>query len=119
MWNQIRNPPPFHRNENGQIVNTILHFAICIRLKIKQNFHIKGFFAGSHGYQFITETYIVLVLYGAVIMGVICMNEAPNIDDPNKKTSVILCGLLMVSIFFSILLYIFRSKYQGYPYRLV
>lgn len=96
MWNQIRNPPPVHRSESGQI----------------------GFFAGSHGYQFIAETYIVLVLYGAIIAGFICMNEAPAVDDTNKKSSVILCGVLLVSIFFSIILYIFRSKYQGYPYRL-
>jgi len=32
---------------------------------------------------------------------------------------VALCGLGAVGLFFSVLLSVFRAKYQGYPYRYV
>lgn len=106
MWNQIRGPPLVYRNpQTGQV----------------------GFFAGGHGYQFIAETYIVFALYGSVVAGIILMNEAPKYisrGTPKKDlwpTSSVLAigGLAMVTIFFSMVLSIFRSKYQGYPYSLL
>jgi len=103
MWNQIRGPPLVHRNpQTGQV----------------------GFFAGGHGYQFIAETYIVFGIYGAIVMGVVLMNEAPkgSGESSKKKNSwanvVSVVGVLMVTFFFSLILSIFRSKYQGYPYSL-
>lgn len=98
MWNQIRGPPLVHRNpKTGQI----------------------GFFAGGHGYQFIAETYIVFCLYGSVVIGMILMNEAPKYaNDPAVKKAMSVGGLAMVTVFFSMILSIFRSKYQGYPYSL-
>jgi len=105
MWNQIRGPPLVHRNpQTGQI----------------------GFFAGGHGYQFIAETYIVFALYGSIVAGMILMNEAPKyVNESTKKkdswptsTAMAIGGLAMVTIFFSMILSIFRAKYQGYPYSL-
>lgn len=98
MWNQIRGPPLVYRNpQTGQV----------------------GFFAGGHGYQFIAETYIIFALYGAIVVGMILLNEAPKfINDSNKKKVMAIGGLGMVTFFFSMILSIFRSKYQGYPYSL-
>jgi len=99
MWNQIRGPPLVHRNaQTGQV----------------------GFFAGGHGYQFIAETYIVFALYGSIVAGVILMNEAPkHLNDGAKNKVMAFGGIGMVLIFFSMILSIFRSKYQGYPYSLL
>ena len=98
MWNQIRGPPLVHRNpQTGQV----------------------GFFAGGHGYQFIAETYIVFAIYGSIVAGMIMLNEAPKfVNEGTKKKIIAISGLGMVTIFFSMILSIFRSKYQGYPYSL-
>lgn len=98
MWNQIRGPPLVHRNpQTGQI----------------------GFFAGGHGYQFIAETYIIFALYGSVVVGMILMNEAPKYtNDSSVKKAMAVGGLAIVTFFFSMILSIFRNKYQGYPYSL-
>jgi hypothetical protein len=98
MWNQIRGPPLVHRNaQTGQI----------------------GFFAGGHGYQFIAETYIIFALYGSVVVGMVLMNEAPKYANDNSiKKVMAIGGLAMVTLFFSMILSIFRSKYAGYPYSL-
>jgi len=98
MWNQIRGPPLVHRNaQTGQI----------------------GFFAGGHGYQFIAETYIIFTLYGSVVVGMVLLNEAPKYtNESGMKKVLAVGGLAMVTFFFSMILSIFRSKYQGYPYSL-
>lgn len=98
MWNQIRGPPMVYRNPNTGVV---------------------GFFAGGHGYQFIAETYIVFGIYGSIVAGIILMNEAPKyVSESTKKKVMAVSGLIMVTFFFSLILSIFRSKYQGYPYSL-
>lgn len=98
MWNQIRGPPMVYRNPQTGVV---------------------GFFAGGHGYQFIAETYIVFAIYGSIVAGVILMNEAPKyVCEATKKKVMAVSGLIMMTFFFSMILSIFRSKYQGYPYSL-
>ncbi|ESO98127.1 hypothetical protein LOTGIDRAFT_239089 [Lottia gigantea] len=96
MWNHIRGPPLMHRNpQSGQ-----MHYI-----------------HGSSQGQFIMETYIVMLLNTAVVVGFIIMNEAHNMKgDSRKKRILALVGLGCVAIFFSLLLSVFRSKYQGYPY---
>lgn len=72
---------------------------------------------GSTQYQLIAETYIVFVLYAGVTAGVVLLNEAATSRfDPGKKKLFATIGLGLVVVFFSILLSVFRSKYQGYPY---
>jgi len=98
MWNQIRGPPLMHRDQKTGAV---------------------GFFAGGHGYQFIAETYIIFAIYGQIVAGMILLNEAPKyINSTLKKKVMAVGGLGMVTIFFSMILSIFRAKYQGYPYSL-
>ncbi|BFZ14865.1 hypothetical protein BsWGS_17904 [Bradybaena similaris] len=96
MWNHIRGPPVMHKNPtSGQ-----MHYI-----------------HGSSQGQFIIETYIVMLLNTSIVVGFIMLNEAQSIKgDPGKKRIVSLVGLGCVTIFFSLLLSVFRSKYQGYPY---
>ncbi|XP_064636423.1 tumor suppressor candidate 3-like isoform X2 [Lineus longissimus] len=96
MWNQIRGAPFLHKNpQTGQ-----LHYI-----------------HGSSQGQFIVETYIVIFLNAAVVIGMILLNEANNLKgEMGKKRIVALIGLGAVAFFFSALLSVFRSKYQGYPY---
>ncbi|XP_076468515.1 dolichyl-diphosphooligosaccharide--protein glycosyltransferase subunit TUSC3-like [Babylonia areolata] len=96
MWNHIRGPPLMHRNPNtGQ-----MHYI-----------------HGSSQGQFIMETYIVMLLHCSVVVGFIMLNEANTLKgDPGKRRILALAGLGCVAIFFSLLLSVFRSKYQGYPY---
>jgi len=96
MWNHIRGPPFMHKNPHtGQV-----HYI----------------HASSQG-QFIVETYIVIFLNVAVVVGMILLNEASSIEgDASKKCIVALVGLGLVAFFFSLLLSVFRNKYQGYPY---
>ncbi|KAK3099792.1 hypothetical protein FSP39_009717 [Pinctada imbricata] len=96
MWNHIRGPPVMHKNpQTGQI----------------------NYIHGSSQGQFIAETYIVFILNAAVVAGFVLLNEANNQKgDAGKKKVLSLVGLGCVAIFFSLLLSVFRSKYQGYPY---
>lgn len=96
MWNHIRGPPFMHKNpQNGQV----------------------SYIHGSSQGQFIMETYIVILLNCAVTVGMILLNEAHTIKgDASKKRIMALIGLGAVAFFFSLLLSVFRAKYQGYPY---
>ncbi|XP_003690642.1 tumor suppressor candidate 3 isoform X2 [Apis florea] len=96
MWNHIRGPPFIHRSSSGNVA--YIH-------------------ASSQG-QFILETYIVMVLNGAVVLGMILMIEAASRKGDVKKRRIFATiGAGLVAIFFSLLLSIFRNKAQGYPYR--
>lgn len=98
MWNHIRGPPFLHTGQNGQI----------------------AYIHGSSQGQFVVETYIVMVLNAAVVVGMILLTEAARgKKDPNKIKMFAILGLVLVSVFFSLLLSIFRTKTQGYPYRLL
>lgn len=96
MWNHIRGPPVMHKNPSTGAIHYI---------------------HGSSQGQFIAETYMVMLLNAAIVAGFILMSEANNLKgDPGKKRVFALVGLGCVAVFFSLLLSIFRSKYQGYPY---
>ncbi|CAD5214382.1 unnamed protein product [Bursaphelenchus okinawaensis] len=98
MWNHIRSPP-FLMN-NPQTRQT-------------------SFIHGSTQYQLIAETYIVFALYGLISLGMIFLNESTSgklADQPGKRRFFCYAGIGLVVIFFSLLLSVFRSKYQGYPY---
>lgn len=95
MWNHIRGPPFLHKTQNGQI----------------------AYIHGSSQGQFILETYIVMVLNAAIVLGMILLTEAASQKgDPKKRKILAITGLILVSVFFSLILSVFRSKTQGYPY---
>lgn len=97
MWNHIRSPPFIYKSPNGNV----------------------AYIHGSSQGQFVLETYIVMILNGAVVLGMILMTEAATSrkSDVKKRRIFIVIGAVIVAIFFSLLLSIFRNKAQGYPYR--
>lgn len=96
MWNHIRGPPYAHRNpQTGQV----------------------SYIHGSSQAQFVAETHIVIALNAAYVVGMILLNDkAPEIKDPAKRRVVVVIGIALVVVFFSVILSVFRSKYHGYPY---
>jgi len=100
MWSHIRSPPLMHRSAQGI-----------------------SYIHGSSSGQFVIETYIIFVVNVAITVGLILLVEsmkaggkASLIVDPKKKRIMAIVGLVLVAIFFSLLLSIFRSKAGGYPY---
>lgn len=96
MWNHIRGPPYAHRNpQTGQV----------------------SYIHGSSQAQFVAETHIVIVLNALYVAGMILLNEkAFEVKEIGKRRFVVMVGLGLVVLFFSLLLSVFRSKYHGYPY---
>ncbi|KAK4887222.1 hypothetical protein RN001_003493 [Aquatica leii] len=94
MWNHIRGPPFVHKNQQGQV----------------------AYIHGSSQGQFVLETYIVMVLNAAIVLGMILLTESGKKGDPKKKKILAIAGIILVSVFFSLILSIFRSKTSGYPY---
>ena len=98
MWNKIRNPNLVGKTQNDM---TWIHI--------------------SRKRQFVLETYFVLFMYGFIVFGMVLVIEAA--ESGNKKvtrrqiTAVI--GVVLMMIFFSLLLSIFKSKLHGYPYSLL
>ncbi|XP_015114234.1 tumor suppressor candidate 3 [Diachasma alloeum] len=98
MWNHIRGPPFIHKSPNGNV----------------------AYIHGSSQGQFVLETYIVMVLNGAVVLGMILMTEAASRKGDVKKRRIFaVIGAGLLAVFFSLLLSIFRNKAQGYPYSLL
>ena len=63
------------------------------------------------------ETYLVMMLYAAIVFGMILLTEAAEAKgDVGKKRVLAIVGLALVAFFFSLILSIFRSKAGGYPY---
>ncbi|XP_014216814.1 tumor suppressor candidate 3 [Copidosoma floridanum] len=95
MWNHIRSPPYMYKSPNGNSI----------------------YIHGSSQGQFVLETYIILILNGAVVLGMILMTEAASRKgDVKKRRTFTTIGAILVLVFFSLILSIFRSKAQGYPY---
>ncbi|KAJ9591652.1 hypothetical protein L9F63_001797 [Diploptera punctata] len=95
MWNHIRGPPFVHKASSGGV----------------------AYIHGSSQGQFVLETYIVMILNAAVVLGMILMTEAASHKgDVRKRRILSIVGLVLVATFFSLILSIFRSKAHGYPY---
>lgn len=94
MWNHIRGPPFIHKTQNGV-----------------------AYIHGSSQGQFVLETYIVILLNAAIVVGMILISEAATRKfDVRMRRIMAIVGLALVAFFFSIILSIFRSKAHGYPY---
>lgn len=94
MWNHIRSPPLVHRSQNGGI----------------------AYIHGSSQGQLVIETYIVMFLNAMIVIGMILLTESGWQSDMRKGRIMVVTGLVLVVVFFSFLLSVFRSKAQGYPY---
>lgn len=72
---------------------------------------------GSSQTQFVLETYIVMILNGAIVLGMVLVTEAASHKgDVRKRRILAIAGLVLMVTFFSMILSIFRSKAHGYPY---
>lgn len=98
MWNHIRGPPLMQR---GRGQNTYIH--------------------NSSSGQYVIETYLVIVINAGIALGMVLMTDGlrgGERADMRKKKIMARLGFGMLLFFFSLLLYVFRQKSYGYPYRL-
>ncbi|UXI22282.1 hypothetical protein NH340_JMT08225 [Sarcoptes scabiei] len=108
MWSHIRGPPLLHRSQHGI-----------------------SYIHNSSGGQFIIETYFIFLIYSIITIGFIFMiqsvkqqssstggNNMANgkNSDPKRKKVMLIISIVLIAIFFSFLMSIFRSKAHGYPY---
>jgi len=54
-----------------------------------------------------------------IVLGMILLIESGTPKSHNKNRIMAMTGLVLLTVFFSFLLSVFRSKAQGYPYRWV
>ena len=60
----------------------------------------------------------ILLLDASVCAGFVLLNErAMEQTDVKKRRIFTIIGGIMVVVFFSLILSVFRNKYHGYPYR--
>ena len=98
MCNKIHNPNLVGRTQNGI---TWIH--------------------ASRKRQFVLETYFVLFMYGFVVFGMLLVIEAAESGNTKmtRRQIIAFIGVVLILIFFSLLLSIFKSKLHGYPYSLL
>lgn len=53
-----------------------------------------------------------------IVVGMILLTDAGSHNDSKRNKLMVIIGLAMVLVFFSLILSVFRSKAQGYPYSL-
>lgn len=53
-----------------------------------------------------------------IVVGMILLHDAGSSGDSKRSKMMVIVGLAMVLVFFSLILSVFRSKAQGYPYSL-
>ncbi|EDW04063.1 tumor suppressor candidate 3 [Drosophila grimshawi] len=94
MWNHIRGPPLVHKTQNGGV----------------------AYIHGSSQGQLVVETYIVMFLNAMIVLGMILLIESGTQKPNNRNRIIAIAGLVLLTVFFSFLLSVFRSKAQGYPY---
>jgi oligosaccharyltransferase complex subunit gamma len=51
-----------------------------------------------------------------IVLGMIMLTESGSEPDVKKGRLMAIAGLILVAVFFSLILSVFRSKAQGYPY---
>lgn len=52
-----------------------------------------------------------------IVLGMVMLTESGSQTDMKRGRIMAIVGLVLVSVFFSLILSVFRSKAQGYPYR--
>jgi len=97
MWNHIRGAPLMSRAQGGGV----------------------AYIARSSQSQGVIETYMVMGMYGLIVMGVIILTEsAEGKGGAEKRKIFAIIGLVITMFFFSLILSVFRSKAGDYPYSL-
>ena len=98
MWNKIRHPDLFRKTQNEM-----------------------RWIHASRKRQFVLETYFVLLMYGFIVFGMLLAIEAAESSNTKvtRRQITAFIGVVLMMIFFSLLLSIFKSKLHGYPYSLL
>ncbi|CAH8564944.1 unnamed protein product [Heterobilharzia americana] len=92
VYNHIRGPPLFHAAPpKGEI---------------------KAFIYGGSDYQFVAETFIVMILYIACSGGILLMNEVGSTTDPTKRKVFTISGIALFMISVNLILSVFRKNIQ-------
>ncbi|KAK4470873.1 hypothetical protein MN116_006387 [Schistosoma mekongi] len=98
VYNHIRGPPLFHAPPpNGEI---------------------KAFIYSGSDYQFVAETFIVMLLYIGCSGGILLMTEAGSTTEPTKRKVCTISGIILFIMSVNFILSVFQRKYHGYPYGL-
>lgn len=98
MWNHIRGAPLMSRSQGGGV----------------------AYIARSSQSQGVIETYLVMGMYGLIVIGMIILTEsADRKGGADKRKILAIIGLVITMIFFSLILSVFRSKAGDYPYSLL
>jgi len=98
MWNHIRGAPLMSRSQGGGV----------------------AYIARSSQSQGVIETYLVMGMYGLIVMGLIILTEsADRKGGADKRKILAIIGLAITMFFFSLILSVFRSKAGDYPYSLL
>ena len=78
-----------------------------------------NYIAGGFQNQFGVETQIIAAIYGLLAFTTMALVlKAPTIENPTSQTIVVLIWSGGIMLVYSFLIYIFRVKNGGYPFKL-
>ena len=75
-----------------------------------------SFVSSNPQYQYIAETYIVIMLYGGIVIGMIMLTDTKK-GSSGKKQTLATFGIVLVALFYSFTVSLFRVKNPEYPFR--
>ena len=75
-----------------------------------------SFVSSSPQYQYIAETYIVIMLYGGIVIGMIMLTDSKK-GSSGKKRTLATFGIALIALFYSFTISLFRVKNPEYPFR--
>ena len=75
-----------------------------------------SFISSNPQYQYIAETYIVIMLYGGIVVGMIMLTDSKK-GSSGKKQTLATFGIILVALFYSFTISLFRAKNSEYPFR--
>ena len=65
--------------------------------------------------QFVAESYIIIMLHGGIVVGMIMLTDVQKGHVSKRRTFAII-GIVLLALFYSIMLSIFRYKNEDYPF---
>ena len=92
MYNGIRGPPVAEKTSHGV-----------------------SFISENPQMQFVAESYIILFLYGGMVIGMIMLTDTQK-GHISKRRTFAGIGIALIAFFYSITLSIFRLKNEDYPF---
>ena len=75
-----------------------------------------SFISSNPQFQYIAESYIVIILYGGIVIGMIMLTDVKK-GTLSKRQTFATIGITLVALFFSVTVSVFRVKNPEYPFR--